>query len=141
MKTTRFELEIDAKLENLSVISDFTATAMRQLGIEEGICEVQTAVDEACTNIIQHAYSGKAGMIAISYELQRNHLVLTISDSGKAFDPCSVPPPDLEADLDERRVGGLGMYLMGKLMDDVSYDYDAQKGNRLTMRKTLSKMK
>jgi anti-sigma regulatory factor (Ser/Thr protein kinase) len=141
MKSTKFELEIDGKLENLSVITDFTATAMRRLGIEEGIFEVQTAVDEACTNIIQHAYSGKAGMITISCELQLNRLILTIKDSGKPFDPCSVPPPDLEADLDERRVGGLGMYLMRKLMDDVSYDYDAHKGNRLTMRKTLSKLK
>jgi len=141
MKSAQLELEIDGTLENLSVIADFIATAMRQLGIDEGISEVQVAVDEACTNIIQYAYSGKGGMIAISCGLQGNDLVITIRDRGKPFDPRSVPPPDLEADLDKRRVGGLGMYLMRKLMDDVSYDFDAQEGNRLTMRKTFSKMR
>jgi len=141
MKSTQYELEIDGNLENLSAIADFIGTAMRQLGIEEGIFEVQMAVDEACTNIIKYAYSSKGGIIAISCELQGNDLVITMRDSGKPFDPDSVPPPDLEVDLYDRRVGGLGMYLMRKLMDDVSYDFDAQEGNRLTMRKALSNVK
>lgn len=141
MKGTQFELEIAGKLENLSVIAEFIATAMRQLGIEEGIFDVQIAVDEACTNIIQYAYAGKGGIIAISCELQDNDIVITITDKGMPFDPGSVPPPDLEADLNHRRVGGLGMYLMRKLMDDVSYDFDAEKGNKLTMRKMLPRMR
>jgi anti-sigma regulatory factor (Ser/Thr protein kinase) len=141
MKGAQFELEIDGKPENLSVIADFIALAMRQLGIEEGIFEVQTAVDEACTNIIQHAYSGKGGIIAISCALQDNDFVITIRDRGRPFDPGSVPPPDLEADWDQRRVGGLGMYLMRRLMDEVSYDFDAETGNKLTMRKMLPRMR
>jgi serine/threonine-protein kinase RsbW len=141
MKGAQFELEIDGKLENLSVIADFIATAMRQIGAEESIFEVQTAVDEACTNIIQHGYSGKGGIITISCELQDDDLVVTIRDRGTPFDPGSVPPPDLEADWERRKVGGLGMYLMRKLMNDVSYDFDAEKGNKLTMRKTLPRMK
>lgn len=103
--------------------------------------EVQTAVDEACTNIILHAYAGKGGTIAISCELQDNDFIITMRDKGKPFDPTSVPPPDLQADLDKRRLGGLGMYLMSQLMDDVSYSSDAEKGNRLVMRKALNKAK
>jgi anti-sigma regulatory factor (Ser/Thr protein kinase) len=141
MKGAQFELKIDGKLENLSVIADFIAIAMRQIGAEKEIFEVQTAVDEACTNIIQHAYAGKGGVIAISCQLQDNHIVITITDRGMPFDPGSVPPPDLEADLNHRRVGGLGMYLMRKLMDDVSYEFDAEKGNKLTMRKMLPRMR
>jgi anti-sigma regulatory factor (Ser/Thr protein kinase) len=142
MKGAQFELEIDGKPENLSVIADFIALAMRQLGIDkEIILKVQTAVDEACTNIIQHAYSGKGGIIAISCALQDNDFVITIRDRGRPFDPGSVPPPDLEADWDQRRVGGLGIYLMRKLMDEVSYDFDAEKGNKLTMRKRLTTIK
>lgn len=140
MKSTQFELEIDGSLEKLSVIADFIGTAMRQLGIEEGIADVQMAVDEACTNIIQYAYSGKGGMISISCELQGNDLVITIRDTGRPFDPGSVPPPDLETDLNHREIGGLGIYLMKRLMDDVNYDSHAQKGNKLTMRKILGKM-
>jgi len=111
---------------------------MSQLGIKTGILEVQAAVDEACTNIIKYAYSDKGGIIAITCETQDNDFVVIIRDRGKAFDPSSVPPPDLEAELDKRRVGGLGIYLMGKLMDDVSYSFDAEKGNTLVMRKTLT---
>jgi len=111
---------------------------MSQLGIEAGVFEVQTAVDEACTNIIKYAYSEEGGVITITCESQDNDFVVTIRDNGKPFDPSSVPPPDLEADLDKRRIGGLGIYLMKKLMDDVSYSFDARKGNILVMRKTLA---
>ena len=141
MKDNQLELQIEAKPENLSVIADFIATAMRQLGTEQDMFEVQTAVDEACTNVILHAYSGEEGTIAISCELQDHDFVITIRDNGRPFDPSSVPSPDLEAALEERRVGGLGVHLMRKLMDDVSYTFDAEKGNELIMRKRLTKMK
>ena len=131
-------MKTDAKLENLSVIADFISSSMSQLGIEAGVFEVQTAVDEACTNIIKYAYSEEGGVITITCESQDNDFVVTIRDNGKPFDPSSVPPPDLEADLDKRRIGGLGIYLMKKLMDDVSYSFDARKGNILVMRKTLA---
>jgi len=55
MKDNQLELEIEAKPENLTVVADFIATAMRQLGTEQDMFEVQTAVDEACTNVILHA--------------------------------------------------------------------------------------
>jgi anti-sigma regulatory factor (Ser/Thr protein kinase) len=111
---------------------------MSQLGIEAGIIEIQAAVDEACTNIMKYAYSGESGIIVITCELQGNDFIVTIRDKGKPFDPSSVPTPDLGTDLDKRRIGGLGMYLMRKLMDDVSYSFDTDKGNTLVMRKTLT---
>jgi len=120
------------------VIADFISRSMSQLGIEAGVFEVQTAVDEACTNIIEYAYSAEGGIITITCEMQDDDFVVTIRDKGKPFDPSSVPPPDLEADLDKRKIGGLGIYLMRKLMDDVSYSFDAEKGNTLLMRKILS---
>ena len=141
MKDNQLELEIEAKPENLTVVADFIATAMRQLGTEQDMFEVQTAVDEACTNIMLHAYSGKGGVMSISCELQDKDFIITIRDNGRPFDPTSVPPPDVEAALEERRVGGLGVHLMRKLMDDVSYTFDAEKGNKLVMRKTLARTK
>jgi len=130
-------LRTDAKLENLSLIADFISRSMSQLGIEKGVSEVQLAVDEACTNAIKYACSDK-GDIIITCELQDNDFVVTIRYWGIRFDPSSVPPPDLEADLDKRRIGGLGIYLMRRLMDDVSYSFDAEKGNTLVMRKVLA---
>jgi anti-sigma regulatory factor (Ser/Thr protein kinase) len=131
-------LKIDAKLENLSVIADFILRSMKQLGIDTAISEIQTAVDEACTNVIKHAYAEKDGTIDITCEVQDNNFVVTIRDKGKPFDPYSVPLPDLETDVDERRIGGLGIYLMRTLMDDVSYSFDAAEGNTLVMKKMLT---
>ena len=138
MKQNRFELEVDNRLGNLSVISDFIGKALREVGAKDrSIAEVQLAVDEACSNIILYAYSGRKGIVKLVLELVGGDLIVTIKDRGKPFDPTSVPPPDLEADLNERKIGGLGMYLMRKVMDEVSYSFDAEDGNKLTMRKHL----
>ena len=58
-------------------------------------------------------------------------------DQGKSFNPSSVPEPNVKADLSNRKIGGLGMYLMRKLMDEVSYESSAETGNTLTMIKHL----
>jgi serine/threonine-protein kinase RsbW len=133
----KFELKTDARLENLPVIADFMAASMEGLSVEQAVLEVQMAVDEACTNIIKHAYSGKGGIIAITCELQGDDFIITISDRGKFFDVDSVSPPDLESDLEKRRVGGLGIHLMRKLMDEVNYSLHAKEGNSLVMKKRL----
>jgi serine/threonine-protein kinase RsbW len=137
----QFELKIDAKLENLWVIANFVATTMKRLGIKEGIFEAQLAVDEACTNIVKYAYSGRGGIINVTCELKDENFIVTIRDKGKSFDPASIPLPDLESDLDKRKVGGLGIYIMRQLMDDIHYSFDAEKGNVLVMRKQLTSKK
>ena len=138
MKKDRFELEVDNRLENLSVIGDFVGKAMTQVGAKErSIAEVQLAVDEACANVIMYAYSGGKGTIKVNLEVTGGDLIVNIRDRGKTFDPTSVPPPDLEADLNQRKIGGLGIYLMRKVMDEVTYSFDAEEGNKLTMRKHL----
>ena len=111
---------------------------MNQFGIETGVFEVQTAVDEACTNVMKYAYPETCGIITITTEVQGEYFIVTIKDKGKPFDPSTVPPPDLIADLDKRRIGGLGIYFMRTLMDNVSYSFDAEKGNTLVMRKRLT---
>ena len=140
MKRKRFELEVDSELESLSIISDFIREVMERAGSDaRNIFEVQMAVDEACTNIIQYAYPEQKGIITLVCELVDDEFVVTIRDKGEPFNPCSVPPPDLEAELEKRKVGGLGIHFMRKMMDEVSYNLDAEKGNELTMRKKLVK--
>ena len=121
----------------MSVIADFISSSISQLGIETSVYEVQMAVDEACTNIIKHAYAGVGGTVNITCKVQDNNFVVTIRDRGKPFNPYAVPIPNLVAGLHKRRVGGLGIYLMRTLMDDVSYKFDKKKGNKLVMRKVL----
>jgi len=96
-------------------------------------------VEEACTNIIKYAYPAGTGKITISCKLQDNSLVITIQDEGVPFDPSSVPLPDLEAEMENRQVGKLGLHLIRNLMDDVSYSFDDKRGNTLVMKKKLSR--
>jgi anti-sigma regulatory factor (Ser/Thr protein kinase) len=140
MKGKRFELEVDSELESLSIINDCIGKVMKGIGAgERSIFEVQMAVDEACTNIIHYAYPEQKGTITLICKLVNDEFTVTIRDRGKPFDPSSVPAPDLHADLGKRRIGGLGIYFMRKMMDEVSYSFDAEGGNELTMRKKLAK--
>jgi anti-sigma regulatory factor (Ser/Thr protein kinase) len=140
-KLEQFELELEAKLENLARIGDFIDEIARQLGLaEREIFDIRMAVDEACTNIIEHGYSdGGGGLIRIHCQRIKDDFIVTIEDYGRAFDPEAVPPPDLKADLKKRRVGGLGLHFMRELMDEVKFSFDAVKGNRLVMVKHLQK--
>jgi len=136
-KGNQLELRVNAKLENLAVIGDFITETMKQFGIEQETFQVQLAVDEACTNIIQHAYSDESEKsIRVLCSMSGNDLVIQIRDWGKPFDPNSVPPPEIEAEL-ERKLGGLGMFLMRQMMDEVRYVSYPGRYNELIMIKKL----
>ena len=125
------ELKIEGKLENLSLIGDFIGDSMREFGLDNRkIFNVQMAVDEACTNII--GYANEVGMIDIACQRKGEEIVVVIKDEGKPFDPTTVQPPDLNASLEERKAGGLGIYFMKTLMDEVRYEFKEGK-NVLTM--------
>jgi anti-sigma regulatory factor (Ser/Thr protein kinase) len=70
-------------------------------------------------------------------ELNDDELIITLINWGKPFDPASIAPPDLNVTLEDRKIGGLGMYFIRKLMDEVSYSFDTVKGNRLILKKRL----
>jgi serine/threonine-protein kinase RsbW len=136
MKPDRFEIELESKIDNLPVISDFVSNILKRFQADpSSIYKVQLAVDEACTNIINYAYPGKIGPLKIKLELSGEDIVIIIADKGKPFDQTSIPPPDLNPDVEQRKVGGLGFYLMRKMMDSISYSYDPREGNKLVLRK------
>jgi serine/threonine-protein kinase RsbW len=136
IKGNKCKLKVEANLESLSVISSVISEAMKQANIDAAIIpKVLLAVDEACTNIALYAYPEQKGYIRLACWLDHDDFVISIEDKGKPFNPCSVPPPELDVDLDDRRVGGLGIYFMRKFMDEISYKYDPKTGNQLTMRK------
>jgi len=138
LKDNRLELKVKAKLENLAAIGDFITEAMKRFGMEQETFKVQLAVDEACTNIIQHAYSGDSEKpIRILCSMSGNDLVIQIRDWGKPFDPDSVPLPEMESELFERKLGGLGIFLMRQMMDEVRYVFYPEGYNDLIMIKHL----
>jgi anti-sigma regulatory factor (Ser/Thr protein kinase) len=96
---------------------------------------VQVTLDEVLSNIVQHGYRGRPeGRIEIDFHLADGTLEVTIQDDAPAFDPLAAPLPDLAAGLAERRIGGLGILLTRRLMDDVQYAR-ADGRNRVTLRK------
>jgi anti-anti-sigma factor len=134
-------LTVSSSLDALSEISDFVVGAARAAGMDDhAVWEVQLAVDEAATNIILHAYGDHAleGPITVRTELKNGEFIVCLQDNGVPFDPETVPTPDLTSPVEERRTGGLGLYLMRKLMDRVEFEFDPGGTNLLTMAKRIS---
>lgn len=126
-----------ARFEFLDEIRNFVAKVAHEGGFtEKAIYSLQLAADEAASNIIEHAYQGVANAsLQITCDMQDDELIITMRDTGKPFDPSNVKQPNLKADLSKRQIGGLGVYLMRKLMDEVRYESNAKTGNLLTMTK------
>jgi serine/threonine-protein kinase RsbW len=121
--------------DSLAPIGEFVTQAARVVGLDaQAVYAVQMAVDEAVTNIIEHAYGGEGrGTNKCTCHLSDDGLTVTLRDQGRPFDPASVPTPDLDADLEDRRVGGLGLYFIRRLMDEVRFEFTPGSGNVLTM--------
>lgn len=104
---------------------------------KEGM-KVALSVDEACTNIIKHAYNNESdGVIKIKVDNQKDKFIIKITDKGAHFDPNRVPEPNIPERQKNKRGGGLGMFLMKKLMDEVKY-MNKGKSNELVLVKYLN---
>jgi serine/threonine-protein kinase RsbW len=122
---------------SLGQISEFIAAEAASAGLDEkAIYSVQLAVDEACTNIIEHAYSGENnGEIICSCDSSSEEFSVELRDYGKQFKPDLVPEPDVGAPLESIGNRGAGLFLMKKLMDEVKYDFSNTTGTILRMTK------
>jgi serine/threonine-protein kinase RsbW len=140
MTPDNYQIELESKIDSLPVIGEFISDTLTRFHADAGtIYKVQLVVDEACTNVINYAYSGEAGPLKIILELVAGDLIITIEDKGKPFDPTTIPPPDLNADLEDRKIGGLGIYFIRTMMDSFSYSFDPRDGNRVVMKKKILK--
>ena len=136
MKTAKYS----ADFRNLDSIRDFVGEAAEQAGFSgKEVYAVQLAADEACSNVIEHAYAGKPdGVIEIDCDVVGGQITIIVHDHGKEFDISTVRKPNLSRDLSERQVGGLGVFLIYKLMDEVYFRSSKETGNTLTMIKRKS---
>jgi anti-sigma regulatory factor (Ser/Thr protein kinase) len=133
MKTVQFA----AKFEYLDEIREFVGAVAREGGFsDKDVYNIQLATDEAASNIIEHAYEHVAdGVLELSCGVRDDLITIILIDHGESFDPSEIPLPDLKADLSDRKIGGLGIFLMRKLMDEVHYEAKPDKSNVLTMTK------
>jgi len=132
-------LTVPANLDALATISVFITDATSRAGLDDHAAwQVQLAVDEASTNIIQHGYDTAApGEIELAWLVDGPDLIVTLRDRGRRFNPDDVPAPDITSPLEERQSGGLGLYLMSRLMDMVEFEFDDTNGNLLKMTKRI----
>jgi serine/threonine-protein kinase RsbW len=128
-----------AVLENIPKAMDCVAESARAAGLDEQTTrEIQLAVDEACANVVAHAYVGmEAGQMEIACRLEDQDFVVGVRDWGRSFDPDAVADPNIDAPLEERTLGGLGLFLIRQVMDKVEFDFDPDLGNKITMTKRL----
>ena len=129
------KLHVPGSYDRLEEIAKFIGQAATEAGLDEtAICRCQLAVDEACTNIIEHGYEGEGrGPIDIVCEPGEGELVITIEDQAKPFDPASIPEPHLNTSLEDIQVGGLGLYFMRQVMDAVEFTTDDDGSNKLVL--------
>lgn len=130
-------VRFDAKFEFLDEIREFVGDIARKGGFSnKDVYNIQLATDEAASNIIEHAYEGVSnGVLDLACNMEKDIIKIILIDYGAPYDPSVVPMPDIKADLSERKIGGLGIFLMRKLMDEVHYEPRADKSNVLTMTK------
>jgi serine/threonine-protein kinase RsbW len=129
------EVTFAARFENLVLMDALAAEAAVAAGLDEQAAYgVEMAVDEACSNIIEHAYGGETdAVIEYTHEIRRDRLIITLRDYGKPFDHTCVAQPDLHSDIGERDIGGLGFFFMCQLMDEIDFEFSSEDGNLLTM--------
>jgi serine/threonine-protein kinase RsbW len=137
MPTAKFP----ARFESLEKISQFVVQAAREAGFDESaVYAIELAVDEACSNIIEHAYGGEGrGDIHCSYQIANNSLTIILRDKGRPFDPNRILEPNFGAPIEELQPRGAGLFLMRKLMDEVKFEFEVDSGNVLTMVKHRGK--
>jgi len=135
----RFQITRAAELESLQVFRGFITECCARYDISADIVlDLKLAVDEACTNIIEHGYKGMdPGSIILSFRIEPDRILVQITDFGQVFEPVEAPKPDVEAALGDRELGGLGLYLIYQTMDNIDYQA-SEDGNTLTFTKIVS---
>ncbi len=140
--TTRVQrtLSVSNATENLSKVRTFVTEAMRDGGVgQEDENRIILAVDEAVSNIIEHAYENTLdGEITVAVAARDGQFSVTISDQGKQFDPGVIADPDLEEHIKLGKKRGLGLFLMRQVMDEVNFHYREGSENVLTLVKYLN---
>lgn len=133
-KAVTYRKKINASTQNLSEVREFVSRHAEKHGFtSRQVADVQLAVDEACTNIIKHAYNYDASKeLSIELEFDDEKMNVTLTDQGIGFDVERYKKPDLKKQIARKKRGGMGVYLIRNLMDEVNY-YAESRENVLRM--------
>ena len=133
------ELTVEAKIENIEAVTDFVNEQLEALDCPmKAQMQIDIAIDELFGNIAHYAYNPEIGKATVRVEVIEDPLAVTITfiDNGVPYDPLAKADPDTTLSAEEREIGGLGIYMVKKSMDDITYEYkDGQ--NILTIKKKI----
>jgi serine/threonine-protein kinase RsbW len=148
--TCKLEINTPPQAFYLPYIRTLVTDLARKVGFPaDEVSKIEMAVDEACSNVLEHAYSpkkkGRPGWqhpnpeIRLDVRLVGDKLIIEITDHGQTFDFSSYSPPNLEKHIENMNRGGFGISIMRKFMDEVTYASSDQTGNTLRLVKYLKK--
>jgi serine/threonine-protein kinase RsbW len=137
----KFTLKVPSSTENLALIREFVTTIGGQAGlIDSEISKVELAVDEACANVIEHAYGHDLTKeVIVRAVFDDEALQISVIDEGRGFDPGKVKQEGISELVHDRKSGGLGLRLIHTLMDEVTYEFTPGLKNELHMTKKIRK--
>jgi serine/threonine-protein kinase RsbW len=129
-------IKYQSEINNLHFFVDFA----RKTAVKEGfdgshLNQIELAVEESIVNIIDYSFPETTGEIGMDCEIRNNSICFIISDNGIPFNPLDKEDPDIEASIEDRQVGGLGIFLIKNMMDEVYYERKDDK-NLLRLVKT-----
>lgn len=131
------EITVNASLNEIRTATDFINRQLTETGCDEWFrIQIDIAIDEILSNIARFAYHQNTGSATVRFDTENDprNIVLTFIDRGTPYDPLTAADPDISLPAKERSIGGLGLFMVRKIMDDISYSYrDGQ--NILTVRK------
>ena len=133
------ELIIDATVENIEKVVEFVDEQLEKLECPiKAQMQIDIAIDELFGNIAHYAYHPKVGTATVRVEVTENPLAVAVTfiDNGVPYDPLAAQDPDTTLSAEERQIGGLGIYMVKKSMDEISYEYREGK-NILKIKKKI----
>ena len=120
------EMTIDAAIENIPAVTAFVEEQLEQYNCQmKAQMQIDIAIDELFSNIAQYAYNPKTGKATVRVEVTENPMavIITFIDNGVPYNPLAKTDPDVTLSADKREIGGLGIFMVKKSMDDISYEY------------------
>lgn len=130
-------LTVRSDINEIPRVSELIESVMQDHDFpNEDILDTQLAVEEVVTNVIVHGYGDAGGeiLVSLSYSADDAAIEIRVEDSAEPFDPLTLPEPDISASMDDRKIGGLGIFLARQVMDDIRYRYENNR-NILVLRK------
>lgn len=138
--TDNLERTVTAILENFGMVADFVDEELEKRNVPMAAeAQIDIALDEIYTNVVKYAYGEEVGEVTVRLDFSDDvsEVRMTVIDAGIPYDPLQKEDPDVSLEADERQIGGLGIYLVKQLMDEVSYEYRGGM-NILRIRKILT---